>query len=197
MNKKKWGVAIVILCILCIAGIRFYFVNRNLKLPSIQEFVKGSTVPYENDFTFSSEECISGYSVKVLDSEILPVKDFYQKYDIPITELGEDLLTKYYYTVTVSYSNDNNNSSTMTGVNLSNTSLIGTNYYMVIDSQIFSLINPDMPGIGFSLAPETSKKLILPYAVVPSAHTDYEGLREDVPKLQITEYPHRKLLEIE
>lgn len=196
-KRKKYVMVIICGCIIAAYGIRFYYLNSSVPVSNTKSFQKGEEVPFEKDYTISADERIDGYTVKVLESKILPVKEFYTKYNLMDTTLLEDVFTKYYYLVKVSFANKDNQSGTKSGVNLTQIVLAGTNYYMVVDSQVLSLLNPDLPGMGFSLRPNSNKEVYLPYAVIPSTHTDYAGFKKDPPKLQITEYPNRKIINVQ
>lgn len=187
--------SIIVLCLVIVFSLRFYEVNRNVKTAIVQEFPVGEIVPFGNDFNNSPDENMNGYALQVLSSEIVSVDEFNEKYN-PSNEEVVDDLTEYYYLVNVSFENFNKMQDVENGVSLDVISLVGTNYYMTIDYAVFQMINPDMPGTSFSLKPESSKKMILPYAVVPEVHADSNGLRKDPPKLQMTEYPHRKMIDL-
>lgn len=192
---KKRSLACITILLLSLMILRIYYINKDVQVPIEKYYDVSEVVPFENDYTRNSDEIINGYTAKVLGAELIPIKEFYKTY-LKVEDFSEETFAKYYYIVKVSFGNTTNLEGINTGISLANTSLVGTNYYMVIDSQVFSMLNPDMPGISFSLKLDSEKELLLPYAVVPSTHTDKKGFLKDPPKLQITEYPNRKLLAI-
>ncbi|WP_314064899.1 DUF5028 domain-containing protein [uncultured Vagococcus sp.] len=192
---KKRSLACITILLLSLMILRIYYINKDVQVPIEKYYDVSEVVPFENDYTRNSDEIINGYTAKVLGAELIPIKEFYKTY-LKVEGFSEETFAKYYYIVKVSFGNTTNLEGINTGISLANTSLVGTNYYMVIDSQVFSMLNPDMPGISFSLKLDSEKELLLPYAVVPSTHTDKKGFLKDPPKLQITEYPNRKLLAI-
>lgn len=80
------------------------------------------------------------------------------------------------------------------GIAINNLTLVGQNYYMIPDDYTFGLINPNMPGTAFSLRAGTSLEMVIPYEIVTSVHTSVENIKKHKPKLQLTEYPHRKMI---
>ena len=71
----------------------------------------------------------------------------------------------------------------------------------VLDAELVSvdncyrIANPDMPGTSFSLRQGTDMELILPFSVM-SSQTSRNHILDDPPKLQISLYPHQKLIEL-
>ena len=132
MKKKKVGISIIILCLVVVFGLRFYDVNRNVKTSIIQEFSVGEVVPFGDDFNNSPDENMNGYALQVLSSEIVSVDEFNEKYNQSNEEIVDDL-TEYYYLVHVSFENSNKMQDVENGVLLDLISLVGTNYYIIID----------------------------------------------------------------
>jgi len=46
--------------------VRFYYVNRNVALPIMQEFAQGEIVPFGDDFC-AAEDSASGYTLQARD----------------------------------------------------------------------------------------------------------------------------------
>lgn len=176
-------------------GIRFYLVNQDIDIPIVQVFPKGTEVPIENDFFIGSDEDIDGYTVTVWDAELVSVEDFLQHYNA--SEQAESLgnFTDYIYMVKVSISNQDNPFVNEKGINVGLYYLKGTDYVLSLDDICYQLANPDMPGTSFSLRQQTSMELILPFSVM-SSQTSRKHVVNDPPKLQISLYPHQKLIEL-
>lgn len=187
------GIAIGIILI----GVRIGIVNHNLDLPKVQVYEKGQTVEYGDDFTSDATECINGYSVTIKDAKLMTTKEYYENYLHQKFSEEIDSMTKYYYVIKAEFHNKDSEPDTTRGVSLEQTPLLGVNYMMVIDYSTFTELNPKLEGLGFSLRKNSSFEVLLPYAVIPHSHADYKTLIKDPPKLQITEYPHRKLLKIQ
>ena len=176
-------------------GIRFYFVNKDVNKPIIQVFQKGTEVPVGKDFFDRSDEDMDGYTVTVLDAELMSLDDFLQKYKAEEhrTELG--VFTDYIYTVRVSISNQDNKFTNEKGISLVSYVLQGTDYILSLEQMSYQYANPDMPGASFSLRQGTSMELLLPFEIMSSL-TSYEHILSDPPKLQISQYPHQKMLRL-
>lgn len=196
MKLKKILLWISVLCCIGVMSVRFYYVNKNADVPQTMIYEKGDRVAYEKDFTDDATECIEGYSVIVKDSVLVPVEEYYKEYLKVDFVPEDDSFTKYYYIVKAEFRNENNRAGETMGVNLAQTPLVGKNYMMVVSYSTFTQLNPDLQGLGFSLREGTSYEILLPYAVVPETSADYDTLSSNPPMLQITEYPHRKLLKI-
>jgi len=182
-------------CLTVAWSVRFYFVNQSIDAPVVQVFPKGVEVPVEKDFFISSDEDMDGYTVTVLDAELLPVKDFLQRYNATdqVDTLGN--FTDYIYMVRVSVGNQNNPFTDEKGIALSLYYLKGTDYVLSLEDICYRIANPNMPGTSFSLRQGTSMELVLPFDVM-SSQTSRKHILNDPPKLQISLYPHQKLIEL-
>ena len=191
MSKKRIFIAVIVLCFIGLYGIRVYAVNKDVKLPKRQIFEKGEVVPYEKDFNVSSGDASEGYTVQVVDSRIMDVKNFCRTYNVK--DMG---FADAYYMVKVSVKNVDNERVGEQGVPLGISMLIGTNYSIVPSPEMFYTVNPDMPGMSFSLRPGTEKEIWLVFQMIPGSTPDSEYLEKNPPMLQITQYPHQKLIRL-
>ncbi|MDE7422617.1 MAG: DUF5028 domain-containing protein [Lachnospiraceae bacterium] len=192
--KKILLISLNIILIL-VWGVRFYLVNQDIDIPIVQVFPKGIEVPVEKDFFINSDEDMDGYTITVLDAELLSVEDFLKHYNV--MEQAELLgnFTDYIYMVRVTIGNQNNPFVNEKGINLNAYYLKGTDYILSLEDGCYQLANPDMPGTSFSLRQGTSMELILPFSVM-SYQTSRKHILDDPPKLQISLYPHQKLIEL-
>lgn len=193
MNKRKIGIIVFSVLLIVLYSIRVYAINRNVDVPVTKEYSKGEKVPYENDFSETSNECINGYSVTVKDTEILQANDFYKKYNL--TDDNIDYIPNYYYIVKVEFENKDNKSGTESGIDLNYVSLVSLDDYTMIDDQAFLMLNPKMPGVGFSLRTGTTKEMLLPYQMTGD-YSSVDDIKKADMKLQITQYPNRKLMSL-
>lgn len=196
MNIRKMIKIIISLLVVIIISARIYWVNHGIMEVKEQIYPMGYSVPYEKDFTVHSNEIIEGYYITVKNSEIITAKEFANRYYQGNIE-RVDPFVQYYYMVDIEVRNEDNQDIGEKGVNLSEMPLVGINYMMVVSYDAFWDVNPDLPGLGFSVKPGTSVDTTLAYQVIPQTHATYEQLVKDPPKLQITEFPVRKLLEIQ
>lgn len=198
--KKKCRILFLIagVCLVGLFAIRVYFVNRNAPVLITKEYAKGETVPFGKDYTASESHTLDGYSIKILDSEVLSVDNFRKKYHLTEEDLkGQYSFTNAYYVIKAKFANVDNQAGTDNGVSLLDLMLMGKNYMVLFDSISYQLLNPKMPiGGGFSLRPGTEKTVYLTYAMLSGNAPGVKELRENPPKLQITEAPTRKLLDL-
>lgn len=192
---KKIIILSASVCLVILVVLRVYYLNRDVKQSVIRHYKIGEVVPLEKDFNQTSQDINEGYTVQVREGELLDLKTFYQKYNLAAGQLAEDVFTKYYYVIRVNFANTTDETRTDVGMDLTQFYLYGLTYFMVIDMQVFSLLN-DIPSPAFSLKQNSEKEILIPYAVRPDGHTDRKGMLKDSPNLQITAYPQRKLLAV-
>lgn len=197
MKKKRIIILFVSVCLVCLFAVRVYFVNRGVPTTVTKEYAKGKTVSFGKDYTTSSEQIIDGYTIQILDSELLSVSDFRKKYHLTEGDLkGQYAFTKAYYVVKAKFTNVDNQAGEKMGISLLNLMLMGKNYMVVFSAIPYQKLNPSMPiGGGFSLRPGTDKIVYLTYPMISGNVPDISELRKHPPKLQITQYPTRKLLD--
>jgi hypothetical protein len=194
-------IMIITACVVLAAawGVRFYFVNKDIDRPILQVFEKGEEVPIGKDFYHRSDEDRNGYTFTVLDSELLTIADFMQKYEAADEQrelMGE--YTDYVYAVRVSITNHYNMGGEQRGIDLFQTFLQGTDYYLMADTTCFQIANPNInvPGLSFSLRQDSSLEMVIPYGVMSDRGISIQHLMDDPPKLLISSYPHQKMLRV-
>lgn len=195
MNMKKILIILAALVLSIGWGIRFYTVNKDVDAPVIQVYSKGEEVPIGEDFFNYASEDMDGYTVTVLDAELLPVGDFLQKYNAEDQAENLGLFTDYIYTVRISVANRHNPYTGEKGVALQQYVLHGTDYVLSLEDTCYQNANPDMPGASFSLREGTDMELTLTFDVI-SKSTSVQHILDDSPKLMITQYPHQKMISI-
>lgn len=192
---KKIILPAVILLLAAGWGARVYSVNADLDLPKKMVYPLGDIVPIEHDYFDYESEDMDGYSVQVLRSELVTAEEFLDRYNAGerLSELGP--YTDYVYAVEITVTNSSNPYVNEKGIALLLYNLVGKNYILSIDDVCFGMANPHMPGLSFSLQQNASKTILLPF-IVMGWQNDYNDLLETPPMLQITQYPHQKMLEI-
>lgn len=193
--KKIWIIIAGLLVLSAAWGIRFYSVNKDVDSPVIQVYEKGEEVPIGEDFFNYADEGMDGYTITVLDAELLPVGDFLQKYNAEDQAENLGLFTDYIYTVRISVANRHNPYTGEKGVALQQYVLHGTNYVLSLEDTCYLIANPDMPGTSFSLREGTDMEITLTFDVMSKA-ISIQHLMDDCPKLMITQYPHQKMIDI-
>lgn len=191
INMKIKRKIVIIFVLVVLYGIRVYTVNTDVRLPVREVFEKGEVVSYGQDFNISSNDMCKGYTVQVLDSKIMKAKEFCEKYDV--TDIG---LANYYYMVRVSVENLNNTYIEEQGVSMGLAMLMGTNYSIISSSDMFKVLNPQMPASSFSLKVGTKKDMWLVFQMIPGNAPDYKQIKKNPPMLQITQYPCQKLIKL-
>ena len=192
---KKFVLPAVVFLLILGWAVRVYSVNTDLDLPQKIVYPLGETVPVEKDYFDYAFEDMDGYSVQVLRSELVGAKEFLDRYNAidRLPELGP--YSDYVYAVEITVTNTGNPYTNEKGIALLLYNLVGKNYILSIDNICFAVSNPHMPGLSFSLQQNASKTILLPF-IVMGWQNDYNDLLEDPPMLQITQYPHQKMLEI-
>lgn len=196
MSKIRKRILVLIGVILvCAYIVRVYYVNKDVDIPVIKEYSLGTEVPYEKDYTNDSTECIDGYAATVLGYEVLSREEVYSRCGQNAEE-ESDGDNEYYVLVNASFANESFDQGETMGVNLYNTPIVCVNEYVILDRQLFEMLNPDMPGVGFSLRQGTSKDVTLVYHIRKGTFKDKQEIEDADFKLQITEYPTQKLLKL-
>lgn len=198
MKKKRMFFLFVSVCLICAFAVRVYFVNRDVSALPIKEYKKGEVVPFEKGYSVDDREISEGYTIQILDSEVLPVEDFREKYNLSEGDLeGQYNFTNAYYVVKTKFANVNNQEGEEQGISLLSLPLVGKNYMVIFNAISYPHLNPTMPiGGGFSLRHGTDMTVYLTYAIITGNAPDIEELRRNPPQLQIAEYPIRRMLDI-
>lgn len=191
ISKKRICIVAIIFCLAGLYGVKLYAVNTDVRLPERQIFEKGEVVSYDKDFNISADNTSEGYTIQVVDSKIMEAGDFCRTYDVK--DMG---IVDYYYMVKVSVKNVDNDHVGEQGIPLGMSMLIGTNYSMIPSPEMFYAANPGMPGMSFSLQLDTEKEIWLVFQMIPGSTPDCQHLEKEPPMLQITQYPHQKLIRL-
>lgn len=190
MKNFILGMAFFILAITYM--LRVNFVNTTLPLPVTLKYEMGAEVAIEDDFFDSSDENMNGYTVTVLGTELLTIDEFIALYEIE--DSSEYDYLEYVYLVTASFRNMSNKYGEMGGINLSKYVLQKSSYITYMDIELYYMVN-NVNAYSFSLNPGTKKKLIIPFGI-DTAYIDVERINDEFPRLVVTEYPHKKIIEL-
>lgn len=193
MNKFARAFVIVVFTGL-VAGYcaRVVQVNSNLDLPVVKTYEKGKVVPYDKDFMGDATISPEGYSVQVLDTHTYTKKEFTEKYDVTI---GKEQPCEYVYTVDLKIYNDNKELDEMNGISVYNMYLKSTNYFSYPDGELTVQVS-SLPGIGFSLRPESNMDITLVYTMNEEYFDDIDEIKNTDFRMMITDYPTAKMLEL-
>lgn len=191
MQKKRIATAVIILCLIVLYGVRVYAVNAEISSPGRRIFKEGETVPYGTDYNISEGDSSEGYTVQALDSRILSAEEFSREYNVKDMGIVDD-----FYMVKLSVKNESNEHVGEQGVPLGISMLVGTNYCMIPSADRFRTVNPDIPGMSFSLKTGTQAEVWLVFQLISGSTPDANYLKEHPPMLQITQYPNQKLIQL-
>lgn len=177
-------------------GVRFSMVNKDVDIPVVQIYERGAAAPIETDFFDYGDEGMDGYSVTVLDAELLSAEAFLQRYNASEQAKKLGTFTDAIYVVRVLVANHDNPYTGEKGIDLKRYVLQGTNYTLSFEETCCQIANPNLPGSSFSLQKGTEMELTLTFDVM-SQITGNQLLQKDPPMLQISQYPHQKLLRLD
>ena len=112
--KKK--IAIISLSVLIFGLWLFCVINTNIRTekPILKTYSMQEPVPYESDYFRRSDNILDGYTITVLNAEIVPYEEYAKKHQVTLPERGTDELgnllyrPEYVYDVEVQFSNTNN-----------------------------------------------------------------------------------------
>jgi len=152
LKKRRNILLFISLCLICSFAIRVYFVNRDVSKPPMKEYKKGEIVTFDEEYSVDNRKISEGYTIQILDSEILSVEDFQEKYNLSEGDLeGQYNFTNAYYVVKAKFTNVNNQEGEEQGISLLSLPLVGKNYMVVFNAIAYPHLNPTMPiGGGFS-----------------------------------------------
>lgn len=189
----KFSVIIIISLVLVT---RIYYINHTAEKLDIITFEKGQTVQIGNNFFERSEEMMDGYSVKVLDSEIVPADKYLDQFGHTLEEqFYSDL--DYYYLVTVLIKNENNKFVGEKGIDFRQWYLQGDDYILRVEEFAYSLANPTVgESRSISLNEDSEMQFTLPFYVFSNIYTPYEKLIKVPPELVVALYPEKIMIKL-
>ena len=190
MKNVILRIAISILVVAYI--LRVYFVNTTHPFPVTQKYEMGAEVAIENDFVDSSDENMNGYTVTVLDTELLTINEFVEHYEIE--DSSEYDYLEYVYLVSVRFRNVSSECGERGGINLSRYILQKTSFITYMDQDIYKMTN-GIDIYSFSLRLGTEKDLIIPFGI-DTEYIDVQQIEDGTLELVISAYPHKKTIKL-
>ena len=161
--KNKLIAIILLLVIIIIYIVRVVYINTHNLAPKNVSYKIGDVVDLNNDYFDNSLEKMDGYSISVLNTDIISINDFMQKYNGYNNEMNAD----YMYLLNVEFRNIDNDYGTNAGIDLGQYILQESSYINFIDREAFSLIN-GFDNIKFALRRNSKKELIIPFHMLAS-----------------------------
>lgn len=192
MNHKGLIIFLVVI-ILSVCAIRISYINIETRKYSAvdKEYQIGEEIPYESDYFFNKIECSNGYSIMVLDSSCMCVRDFREKMNIKDDSLF--MSSDYVYLVRVKFKNNNsinNDYGEKTGINIRKMMLQNDAFISYPDSAAFMALN-DFDYYAFSLSPGKEREFTIPFGI----NDDFiriKKLIKNKTRLVISLYPNKK-----
>lgn len=195
--KKK--ISIVVLCILifCVWAFNIYRVNSTINTVPQKVYAMGQWVEYGDNFYDKATENRNGYSVKVIDAQVVAFDDFLKHNNISVFKDEELFKPEYIYDVTVIIKNKNNTDS---GISMIDTTLNSINNIMQVDFDVFDALYPQLNGsISFSVKPGTEMEFHFPFVVANADFEkicDYDYLISNTFYLNLSQYPIENSIEV-
>lgn len=195
--KKK--ITIVVLCILvfCVWAFNIYRVNSTVEKVPKKIYSMEQWVEYGDNFYDKATENRTGYSVKVVDAEVVAFDEFLKQNNISVYKDEELFKPEYIYDVTVIIKNKKNTDS---GISMIDTTLNSINNIMQVDFDVFDTLYPQLNGsISFSVKPGTEMEFHFPFVVANADFEkicDYDYLTNNTFYLNLSQYPIENSIEV-
>ncbi|WP_303834886.1 DUF5028 domain-containing protein [Ruminococcus flavefaciens] len=190
MKYSKLLKAISVIAIITVYVARIYYVNSKPMYPMNEIYAKENEVEIGNDFFDSSKDKMNGYSVEVLDTELLRIDDFYNKYNVPQEERVD--YNDYMYLVSVKFRNNTNEMRENAGIKLPNYLLVNNSFMTLSDIDLYKYVNRSSK-LMFSLDKGTDADIILPFPI-SEEKISIRKFKKGNPQLIISLYPTRKAI---
>ncbi|SDZ68263.1 protein of unknown function [Evansella caseinilytica] len=208
---KKIALLLITIALLAGVGIRIWYVNKDVDLPPIYTVQMGEEVAIEQDIFLDAFENMDGYTVTVNQAEILSYEDFLAKYHYtdkendPLFEEDDSHYPEMVYDLHVTIKNKNHTEDPTehSGINFIFYKLVGTNFSLQINSELYSVANPDLEAEmndGFRLRPKTEMDFHLPFYFAPSSKMfaiQTEDILNDQVYLVVSLHPNVKRILID
>lgn len=189
MKHKIIVIALSIITVISYVA-RVVYININSFAPEVTAYSLGNEVPIENDFFDSSSEKMNGYSVIVLDTEMVSIDKFQSEY----SDFKNELHAENIYLVKVLFKNIDNALGENAGINIGQYMIQNGSYINFVDRETYELIN-GFDTLAFCLRTNSEKEFILPFDI-NSQYIDAETLRSGNTTLIVSLYPHKKIIKL-
>lgn len=209
MRRILLGVLSLILIIAL--SVRIWQVNKDVDIPPVHTYKVGEEVEIGENIFLDYTEQMDGYTVTVNSAEIISYADYLVKYNYeedsgnPLFGADTFVFPEMIYdlNVTVKNTNEGEDPYDSSGIAFINYHLIGTDFLLQINSQLYEIANPDMEHnfmMGFKLRPDSEKDFHLPFYFAPSSiysPIQVDTIMKDDVYLTLSKYPEAKLILIE
>lgn len=202
MKKKVLIFAVVLL--LFGWGTRVCYVNTTAQHAQEEVYQSGEAVSIgQNFFSDNTKEKMDGYFITAKSAELKTPEAFLKQFGKPLSYLNEQekeqqVKTIAVYEVHIVVQNKSNPYFGKAGLDFFPMNLLGTDYWMAEDNQLYALANPSMKtgSAKVTLKEGQSFEFILPYKIYDSQKSVLKTIEKEKPKLILSQYPVRKLIQL-
>jgi hypothetical protein len=202
MKKKVLIFAVVLL--LFGWGTRVCYVNTTAQHAQEEVYQSGEAVPIgQNLFSDNTQEKMNGYFVTAKSAALKTPEAFLKQFGKPLSylteqELEQQVKTIAVYEVHIVVQNKNNPYLGKFGIDFFPIQLLGTDYWMTEDNQLYALANPSMKtgSTKITLKEGQSFEFILPYKIYDRDKSILKTIEKEKPKLILSQFPVRKLIQL-
>ena len=199
---KKLIIFACSLVLVLLLGFRIYNLTQvaTVSETKIHDFNK--EVELGKNFFHSSEEVADGYRITVLDSELLTLEEYTEKYDFDPSYINEEdesnFPVTHIYEVKVRLKNVSNDYAGEQGIDFSKYALSGIDYKLNLEFDAYAISNPTMEGsLGVSVEKGDEFDFVLPFEISNHAGLLKHIENSNAPFLQVSQYPVSNLLKID
>ena len=199
---KKLIIFACSLVLVLLLGFRIYNVTQEATVSEIKIHDFNKEVELGKNFFHSSEEVADGYIITVLESELLTLEEYTEKYDFDPSYINEEdesnFPVTHIYEVKVRLKNVSNDYAGEQGIDFSKYALSGIDYKLNLEFDAYAISNPTMEGsLGVSVEKGDEFDFVLPFEI-----SNHGGLLKHIensnaPFLQVSQYPVSNLLKID
>jgi hypothetical protein len=158
-----------------------YVYNNSIKSKDMI-FSIGDEVQIEDDYFDSSAEKMMGYSVQVLDYDIIPINEFKVQYP----DYNNDLRADYILLIKAKFKNFDNAYGNSAGIDLGQYILQNRSFVNYIDRNACSILN-GFDTLKFSLRVDSEKELTIPFRI-DSFYINADDLNNGYSQLVVSLY---------
>ena len=164
-----------------------YVYNHSVKAKSVYYSI-GEEVEIGDDYFDTSQERMKGYSVTMLDYEVVSIEEFKERYP----DYHNERKAEYMCMIKARFRNIDNNYGNAAGIDLGQYILQNRAYINFIDRDAYPLIN-GFDSLKFALRVNTEKEMILPYHI-DSLYISASKLKNGDSQLVVSLYPNKKII---
>lgn len=149
-------------------------------------------VSFENDFFDNIQNNMNGYTVTVLDDELLTTDEFVSKYKLQDNMIFPQ--NSHVFVVKANFKNKTDELSNKHGINLAQFILQDNAFMTYASKDLISAINENT-NYTFSLMPNSDQDILIPFCINPN-YISIDRLKKRKANIVITLYPNKKIISL-